>query len=137
MDEQQKYIKENSCHVKYNPIVIRLCLSLASKSASAYDVINFNEKTGKGFLVLPIHKRFCQVTELWILHSPLKSFNKNNIKELIQKSNELHENGTFFVLLMEKMKIQEESLNLLWSNHNDELIVNVDLGNIDVNHASL
>lgn len=38
---------------------------------------------------------------------------------------------------MEKMKIQEESLNLLWSNHNDELIVNVDLGNIDVNHASL
>ena len=71
------------------------------------------------------------------MHSPLKSFNKNNIKELIQKSNELHENGTFFVLLMEKMKIQEESLNLLWSNHNDELIVNVDLGNIDVNHASL
>lgn len=66
-----------------------------------------------------------------------KSLNKNNIKELIQKPNELHENGTFFVLLMEKMKIQEESLNLLWGNHNDELIANVDLGNIDVNHASL
>ena len=38
---------------------------------------------------------------------------------------------------MKKMKIQENSFNLLWDKHNGELIHHVDLGNIDINHASL
>jgi len=36
-EEQQKYLKSASKSVRYHPMVIRYCLSLASKSASAFN----------------------------------------------------------------------------------------------------
>ena len=35
-EEQQKYIKCSSTGIKYHPMIIRYCLSLAAKSSSAY-----------------------------------------------------------------------------------------------------
>ena len=56
-EEQQKYIQSSSTGVRYHPTIIHYCLSLASKSASAYEDIRYNEKTGTGFLVLPSQRR--------------------------------------------------------------------------------
>ena len=36
-EEQQKYSKSSSKGIRYHPMIIRYCLSLASKSATAYD----------------------------------------------------------------------------------------------------
>ena len=50
---QQKYLQSPPNNVKYHSMIIRYCLSLASKSAAAYDNICYNEKTGTGFVILP------------------------------------------------------------------------------------
>ena len=52
-EEQQNYLSCLSTTVRYHPMVIRYCLSLASKSAAAYDDMRYDEKTGTGFLILP------------------------------------------------------------------------------------
>ena len=56
-EEQQKYLQSSPNNVKYHPMIIRYCLSLASKSAAAYDDIRYNEKTGTGFVILPSLRR--------------------------------------------------------------------------------
>ena len=38
-EEQQKYLKTSSSGVRYHPMIIRYCLSLASKSVAIYDDI--------------------------------------------------------------------------------------------------
>ena len=55
-EELQKYIKCSSRGIRYHPM-IRFCLSLASKSASAYDDIRYDEKSGTGILILPSRHR--------------------------------------------------------------------------------
>ena len=52
-EEQQKYLKTSPRSVRYHPMIIRYCLSLASKSAAIYDDIRYNQKTRTGFLILP------------------------------------------------------------------------------------
>ena len=56
-EEQQKYLQSFPNNVKYHPMIIRYCLSLASKSAAAYGDIRYNEKTGSGFVILPSRRR--------------------------------------------------------------------------------
>ena len=99
-----------------------------------FDVIHFNEKTGKDFLTLLGHTK---LLDYKYCTQPQRGFNENNIKEVINKSRDFYKNDTFFVLFVEKVKIQENTFNLLWDKHNGELIHYVDLGNIDINHASL
>ena len=38
-EEQQKYIQSSPNNIKYHTMIIRYCLSLASKSEAAYDDI--------------------------------------------------------------------------------------------------
>ena len=56
-EQQQRYIQSSSTGVRYHPAIIRYCLSLLSKSSSAYEDIRYNEKTGTGFLILPSQRR--------------------------------------------------------------------------------
>ena len=56
------------------------------------------------------------------------------MRELRHKVNYFSDKGKFVVLLMDEMKIQE---NLVWDKHNGELIGYVDLGDIDLNYATL
>ena len=49
-EEQQNYLQSSPSNVKYPPMIIHDCLSLASKSAAAVDDICYNEKTGTGFV---------------------------------------------------------------------------------------
>ena len=52
-EEQRKYNKESkSSSIRYHPMVIKFCLSLATKSSSTYSDLRYDNKTGSGILVL-------------------------------------------------------------------------------------
>ena len=53
-EEQQKYVmSSSSSSIRYHPMVIKFCLSLAAKSSSAYSDLRCNSKTNSGVLILP------------------------------------------------------------------------------------
>ena len=56
-EEQQRYLKTSSKGIRCQPMIIRYCLSLASKSAVAYDEIWYNGNKGTGFVILPSRRR--------------------------------------------------------------------------------
>ena len=43
-EEQQKYLKSSSTGIRYYPLIIRYCLSLAAKSSAAYDETRYDGK---------------------------------------------------------------------------------------------
>ena len=112
-------------------MIIRFCLSLASKSASAYDDIRYDEKSGNGILILPSRRR---LRDYKSYIRPERGFNKNIINELKNKIKNFSDNEKFFVILMDEMKIQS---NLVWDKHTGELIGYVDLGDTELNYATL
>ena len=124
-EEQQKYLQSSPNNVKYHPMIIRYCLSLASKSAAAYDDIRYNEKTRTGFVIL---------TSSWRLRDyknyirPQRGFNKDIVNELLEKIKHFSDNENFFVMLMDEMKIQE---NLVWGKHTGDLNDYVDFGDTE------
>ena len=130
-EEQQKYIKCSSRGIRYHPMIIRFCLSLASKSSSAYDDIRYDEKSGTGILILPSRRRLRDYKNYI---RPERGFNKNIINELKNKTKNFSDNEKFFVILMDEMKIQS---NLVWDKHAGELIGYVDLGDTELNYATL
>ena len=130
-DEQMKYIQSSSKSVRYHPSIIRYCLSLAAKSSSAYEDLRYNEKTGTGFLILPSQRRLRDYRNYI---RPKRGFNNEIIDELIRKTADFSDAEKHIVLLLDEMKIQE---NLVWDKHSDELIGYVDLGDEELNHATL
>ena len=53
-EEQQKYLSpSSSSSIRYHPMIIKYCLSLAAKSSSAYSDLRNNSRTGSGVLILP------------------------------------------------------------------------------------
>ena len=128
-EEQQKYIKCSSRGIRYHPMIIRFCLSLASKSALAYDDIRYDKKSATGILILPSRR---QLRDYKNYIKP-ESFNKN-INELKNKIKNFSDNEKFFVILMDEMKIQS---NFVWDKHTGELIGYVDLVENELNYATL
>lgn len=52
--EQLKYLHtEHKGQLRYHPAVIKYCLSIAAKSASAYEQLRVDSKDGSGVLILP------------------------------------------------------------------------------------
>ena len=130
-EEQQKYLKSSSTGIRYHPMIIRYCLSLATKSSAAYDEIRYDEKKGTGFLILLSHRRLRDYKNYI---KPKRGFNPNIMRELRHKLKEFSDKEKFVVLLMGEMKIQE---NLVWDKYNGELIGYVDIGDTDLNYATL
>ena len=112
-------------------MIIRYCLSLAAKSSAAYDKIRYDEKKGTGFLILPSR---CCLRDYKNYIKPERGFNPNIMRELRRKVKDFSDKEKFVVLLMDEMKIQE---NLVWYKRNGELIRYVDLGDVDLNYATL
>ena len=130
--EQQKYLSKSSTRgIRYHPTLIRYCLSLAAKSPAAYDQIRYDEKNSNGFLILPSRRRLRDYKNYI---TPQRGFNKEVIKELIKKIEHFSELEKFMIILMDEMKIQE---NLVWNKHTGELIGYIDLGDADINYATL
>ena len=111
-------------------MIIRYCLSLVAKSSSAYE-IRYDEKTGTGFWMLPSRRRLRDYKNYI---KPQCGFNSGIVNELRNKIKSFSENEKFVVLLMNEMKIQE---NLVWDKHSGELIGYVDLGDVNLNYATL
>ena len=65
---------------------------------------------------------------------PQRGFNPEIVNELIHKVRNFSDIEKYIVLLFDEIKIQE---NLVWDKHTGELIGFVDLGDVDVNYATL
>ena len=110
-------------------MIIRFCLLLASKSASAHDDIRYDEESGTGIFILPSRRRLRDFKKY--VRSE-RGFNKHIINEL--KIKNFSDNEKFFVILIEEMKIHS---NLVWDKHTGEPIGYVDLGDTELNYATL
>ena len=113
-------------------MIIRYCLGLAAKSPAVYEEIRYNEDTNSGFLILPSRRRLRDYKNYI---RPQQGFNKDVIKELCQYCFKISRQSKNMVsYLMDEMKIQEK---LVWDKHTGDLIGFVDLGDTDLNYATL
>ena len=129
--EQQKKISDRpSFGRRYHPMIIRWCLSISSKSASAYEELRETFKDG-GLLELP-SKRMLQNYRNAV--SPKCGFNPDVIADLIDASRDYQGLQSYIVLLVDEMKVQD---NLVWNKHSGKLVGFVDLGDPDTNFATL
>lgn len=129
-EQQQQYIKCSPSGVRYHPSIIKYCLSLHAKSASAYKDLRHDPKTGTGILVLPSERRLRHYKNYI---RPQRGFNSEIIDELKGKIANFTDDEKYICILLDEMKIQE---NLVFDKHSGELIGYVDLGDIVLNSAS-
>ena len=108
--EQQKHLFQGGCK-QYHPMIIRFCLSLASKSAAAYD-----ELRNSNVLVLP-SRRTLRVYKNAI--KPITGFNPEVVAELTKTASKLSGAQRFVVLSFDEIKIQQ---NLVFNKYSGELI---------------
>lgn len=129
--EQQKYLSSSKTAVRYHPMIIRYCLGLAAKSPSFYDEIRYDEKTKAGFVILPSRRRLRDYKNYI---RPQQGFNKDVILELKKIVENFSDIERYGIVLMDEIKIQEK---LVWDKHTGDLIGYVDLGDMELNLASL
>eukprot|EP00794_Sanderia_malayensis_P002699 gene2699-3120_t len=130
-EEQQKYLSSSKTNVRYHPMIIRYCLGLAAKSPAVYDEIRFDEKTNSGFVVLPSRRRLRDYKNDI---RPKQGFNKDVIQELSSIMSQFQDIEKYGILLLDEMKIKED---LVWDKHTGDLIGFVNLGDPELNFATL
>ena len=107
----------------YHPMIIRFCLSLASKSSSAYDEL-------RSVLTLPSRRT---LNDYKNVIKPSAGFNPDVIAELTKLAAPLREYQRYICLSFDEMKIKE---NLVFDKHTEKLVGFVDLGDPDVNFSN-
>ena len=130
-DEQIKYIKSSPSQVRYHPMIIKFCLGLYAKSPAAYEQLRLNENDGTGLMVLP-SKRTLRDYRNYI--RPTRGFNSQIVAELSSKTKDFSSLEKYIVLSFDEMKIQDD---LVYDKNTGELIGFIDLGDTDVNRATL
>ncbi|XP_066926583.1 uncharacterized protein [Clytia hemisphaerica] len=131
-EEQQKYIRtKHESQIRYHPAIIKFCLSIASKSSSAYEQLRLDEKEGTGCLVLP-SQRTLRDYRNYI--KPKQGFNPKVIKDLTDRTKNFSDSERYINILIDEMKIQED---LVWNKHTGELIGFIDLGDENLNESLL
>ena len=123
--EQKKFAQGNSLAIRYHPMIIRFCISLASKSPSAYD-----ELRDTGLLTLPSRRTLRDYTNYV---KPSVGFNPKVTDELICASARLSGAQRMICLSFDEVKIQE---NLVFDKYTGNLVGFVDLGDRDLNTTS-
>lgn len=106
-------------------------MGLAAKSPAVYDEIRFDEKANSGFVILP-NRRCLRDYKNYI--RPKQGFNKNVIQELCSIVSEFQDIEKYGILLLDQMKIKED---LVWDKHTGNLICFVNLGDLELNYATL
>lgn len=124
--QQKKLLQSSPSGVKYHPMVIRYALSLAAKSPSCYEEIRQSK-----ILVLP-SQRTLRDYRNYI--RPTRGFQESVLEELNLLANSYFDTQRYVVLLFDEMKVQS---NLVFDKHTGELIGYVDLGEPDINYATL
>ena len=123
--EQQKKLFGKGTGVRYHPMIIRFCLSLASKSASMYD-----ELRSSNVLTLPSRRTLRDYKNAV---KPEAGFNPEVIQELVKVATPLKGHQRYVVLSFDEMKIKE---NLVYDKYTGQLIGYVDLGDPELNFSS-
>ena len=124
-EQQKKSAITKGTSNRYHPMIIRFCLSLASKSASAYD-----ELRSSNVLTLPSRRTLRDYKNAIKPHA---GFNPAVIDELIKTTKTLKDCQRNIVLSFDEMKIQE---NLVYDKYSGNLVGYVDLGDPDINYSS-
>ena len=125
--QQQKKLFSSSCTgVRYHPMIIRFCLSLAAKSPSCYEELR-NSKV----LVLPSQRRLKDYRNAIKPHT---GFREEVIEVLKAETDSYFDVQRYVVLLFDEMKVMA---NLVLDKSTGELIGFTDLGDPDLNFGAL
>jgi len=124
--QQKKLFASNSSGVRYHPMIICYCLSLAAKSPSCYEELRQSK-----ILVLP-SQRTLRDYRNYI--RPTRGFQDSVVEELKALTDSYFDVQRYVVLLFDEMKVQA---NLVFEKNTGELIGFVDLGDPDVNFGTL
>lgn len=124
--EQKKLFSRSSTGVRYHPMIIRFCLSLAAKSPSTYE-----ELRNSGVLVLPSQRRLKDYRNAI---KPDRGFQKGVIDILKEETDSYFDVQRYVVLLFDEMKVMA---NLVLDKTTGELIGFTDLGDPDLNFGVL
>ena len=130
-EEQQKYLVRSKTGRRYHPMIIKFCLALAAKSSSAYSELRYDPEKGSGVLVLPSLR---SLRDYRNYIRPTRGCNPKVVWDLKEKTKEFSEQERYVAILLDEMKIQDD---LVWDKHTGELIGFVDLGDPDLNYATL
>ncbi len=123
-EQQQRCFQGNPHAVRFHPMIIRFCLSLAAKSASAYDELRISK-----VLKLPSRRTLRDYRNAI---KPKVGFNAAVVEELSSETQNLQGPQRYVTLAFDEMKIQSK---LVFDKHTKELIGFVDLGDPDLNFA--
>ncbi len=128
-EQQQKNVPRSPTGRRYHPTIIRWCLSVASKSASAYDELRdtFKDCT----IVLPSRRVLRDYTNAI---TPRTGFNPGIINEIRNATKGYVNHQRFVFILFDEMKVQG---NLIWDKHSGELIGYTSLGDPYTDYATL
>ena len=124
--QQKKLFSSSPTGVRYHPMLIRFCLSLAAKSPSCYEELRQSK-----VLVLP-SQRGLRDYKNWIRPKP--GFQDGVIMQLKAESDKYFGAQRYVILLMDEMKVMA---NLVFDKTSGELIGYVDLGDPEANYACL
>ena len=125
--QQQKQLFTRSPKgCRYHHMIIRFCLSLASKSKSAYE-----ELRNSNILRLPSTRILVDYKNLI---KPGTGFRKEIIDNLCDITKDYSNVERYIVLLFDEMKIRS---NLVFNKHTEELIGLLDLGDPQINYNML
>ena len=122
---QQKLFSCSAKGVRFHPMIITFCLSLAAKSASSYEEIR-NSDT----LKLPSQRALRGYRNFV---KPKPGFNKLVIDELVGLTKSYSNTQRYIVLLFDEMKIRS---NLVFDKNTGQLIGFTDLGDSTINYAT-
>lgn len=125
--QQQKKLFSSSCTgVRYHPMVIRFCLSLAVKSPSCYEELRKSK-----VLVLPSQRRLKDYRNAI---KPQRGFQEEVIEQLRTETDCYFDVQRYVVLLFDEMKVMA---NLVLDKTTGELIGFTDLGDPNLNFGVL
>ena len=109
--EQKKLFNKSAIGVRYHPMIIRFCLSLAAKSPSCYE-----ELRNSGVLTLPSQR--C-LRDYRNAIKPKRGFQKEVIDVLKEKTASYFDVQRYVVLMFDEMKVMA---NLVFDKTTGELI---------------
>ena len=120
--EQKKSLSVTANGIRYHPMIIRFCLSIAAISPSAYD-----ELRSSNILTLPSRRTLRDYRNAI---RPKVGFNKEVIHELKDLAKNLFDVQRYVVLSFDEMKVQSK---LVFDKHTGELIAFLDLSRVATN----
>ena len=115
--QQQKLFGSKATGVRYHPMIIRFCLSLAAKSPSCYE-----ELCNSKVLVLPSQHR---LRDYHNAIKPKRGFQAEVVTELENMTEQYFDMQRYVIILFDEMKV---SANLVFEKVTGELIGFTDSG---------